>query len=161
MATVSRHCRASAKDVWGVLADPWMYASWVVGASRIRDVEGSWPEPESLIHHSVGAWPMLLDDTTSVVASEPGRRLRLRARGWPLGEADVVLVLEDRDDGCLITMEERVVRGPGAMVPEPVLDPAVRWRNVEALRRLALIAEGRFDGPRPSGPAGAQGPSAP
>jgi len=149
MATVSRQSRASAQDVWAVLADPWLYPSWVVGASRIRSVEGSWPAPEALIHHSVGVWPMLLDDTTSVVASEPGSRLRLRARGWPMGEADVVLLLADRADGCTITMEEEAVRGPGSKIPEPVLDPVVRWRNVEALRRLALIAEGRSDGPGP------------
>ena len=159
MATVSRHSRASAQDVWEVLANPWLYASWVVGASRIRSVEGGWPAPGALIHHSVGLWPMLLDDTTSVVASEPGRRLRLRARAWPVGEADVVLLLEDRGDGCTITIAEAAVRGPGAKIPEPVLDPVVRWRNVEALRRLALIAEGRID-EAGSGPGQAR-PSAP
>jgi hypothetical protein len=40
-------------------------------------------------------------------------------------------------------MREWAVRGPGTLVPAPVFEPMVHWRNVESLRRLALIAEGR------------------
>ena len=143
MATVRRHCAAPRNAVWAVLADPLLYPSLVVGASRIRTVEGRWPDVDAVIHHSVGVWPLLLNDTTSVVESKPGTRLGLRARGWPLGEADVVLDLEDDTGGCLVTMREWAVRGPGTLVPAPVFEPMVHWRNVESLRRLALIAEGR------------------
>jgi hypothetical protein len=138
-----------------VLADPWLYASWVVGASRIRDVQGNWPEVDAVIHHSVGAWPMLLNDTTSVTECVPGRRLELRARGWPLGEADVVVLVEEDARGCLVTMREWAARGPGTVIPKPLFDPVVHWRNVESLRRLALIAEGqaRQHADETSGPA--------
>jgi hypothetical protein len=67
MSTERRHCDAPASVVWEVLSDPWLFASWVVGASRIRDVTGPWPAEQSLIHHSVGIWPLLLNDTTSVL----------------------------------------------------------------------------------------------
>ncbi len=28
-----------------MLSDGWLYASWVVGASRVRDVDPRWPSP--------------------------------------------------------------------------------------------------------------------
>ena len=144
MSRVHRRLQATPTEVWAVLADPWLYASWVVGASRIRDVEGHWPEAGALIHHSIGVWPLLLDDSTSVTSSSPGSELRLRARGKVLGEADVVLRLEDDGPGCTVTMLEWAVKGAGSWVPSPVVDPLVSWRNTEALRRLALIVEGRL-----------------
>jgi hypothetical protein len=48
-------------------------------------------------------------------------------------------------------MSERAVSGPGSKVPEPLLDPVISWRNTEALRRLALIAEGRAGGAQARG----------
>jgi Polyketide cyclase / dehydrase and lipid transport len=150
MSTERRRCDAPAPVVWEVLSDPWLFASWVVGASRIRDVTGQWPADESLIHHSVGIWPLLLDDTTSVVSSTPGSELVLRARGRPLGEAHVELRLEDEPGGCAIVMTERAVKGLGKLLPHPVHDAAIGVRNREALRRLALIAEGRHSGPKPA-----------
>src|SRR6476469_10361131 len=86
-ARLERETTATPAQVWDVLADGWTYASWVVGASRVRSVDPSWPAPGALIHHSAGAWPLLLDDETEVVESEPGRRLVLQARGRPLGAA--------------------------------------------------------------------------
>jgi uncharacterized protein YndB with AHSA1/START domain len=74
-----RTINASPKDVWEVLADGWMYPLWVVGASRMRDVDPHWPEVGSKLHHSVGVWPGLIDDNTEVLEVEPGRRQR-RAR---------------------------------------------------------------------------------
>jgi len=41
-------------------------------------------------------------------------------------------------------MEEEAVTGPGALVPDAVLDPALGIRNRETLRRLAWLAEGRL-----------------
>ena len=42
-----------------------------------------------------------------------------------------------------MTMVEDAVSGPGALVPKPLRDPMLRWRNVEALQRLALLVENR------------------
>jgi len=153
MSTVHRRCRASREDVWAVLADPWLYASWVVGASRIRDVTGEWPAREALIHHSVGLWPLLLDDNTSVTESDPGHELHLRARGRPLGEAEVQLSLEGEGPECTVTMSEWAVSGPGSKLPRPVFDAVVSWRNTESLRRLALIAQGRHEPAQPGRPS--------
>ena len=87
VTTVDRVVNAEPADVWAVLADGWLYALWVVGAARMREVDDSWPAVGARLHHSVGTWPMLVDDTTSVLEVEPGRRLKLRARAWPAGEA--------------------------------------------------------------------------
>ncbi len=40
-------------------------------------------------------------------------------------------------------MEEDVASGPGVLVPAPLRSPALDWRNVEALRRLAYLVERR------------------
>ena len=38
-----RQVAAPAEAVWAVLADGWQYATWVVGASRVRAVDAGWP----------------------------------------------------------------------------------------------------------------------
>ena len=35
----------------------WSFATWVVGACRIRSVDPGWPSAGTGIEHSVGAWP--------------------------------------------------------------------------------------------------------
>lgn len=70
-ATTHRVMKCAPVEVWNILADEWLYGLWVVGTSRIRDVDRSWPSLDSLIHHSVGSWPLLINDTTSVVTAEP------------------------------------------------------------------------------------------
>jgi hypothetical protein len=135
------HTVATPDEVWAVLANGWSYAGWVVGASRIRSVDEGWPGVGSRIHHSAGSWPLLLDDVTTVVESEPGRRLVLQAQGWPFGEATIELVLEPHVGGCRIVMREDVTKGPGRVAPKPVRQVMLRPRNRESLRRLALLAE--------------------
>ncbi len=142
-AAVDRVMTAEPEDVWAVLADGWLYPLWVVGASRMREVDETWPQPGAKLHHSVGNWPVLVDDTTSVVEAEPGKRLRLRARAWPAGEAEVELHLEAVPEGTRVTIVEDAVAGPGTLVPPPVRAPMLKWRNVEALRRLAFVVENR------------------
>ena len=136
---------ASPQQVWEVLADGWLYPLWVVGASRMRDVDEHWPQVGARLHHSVGVWPGLINDNTEVLAAEPGRSLTLRAKGWPMGEAEVILELEPVDGRTLVRIIEKPVKGPGVLVPQPLVDPMLKWRNVEALRRLAYIVEGRND----------------
>lgn len=145
MSVNERTINASPERVWEVLSDGWLYPLWVVGASRMRDVDRTWPQVGAKLHHSVGVWPGLIDDNTEVLAAEPGRSIRLRAKGWPMGEAEVELRLEAASGGTRVQMFEKPVRGPGALVPKPLVDPMLKWRNVEALRRLAYIVEGRTD----------------
>jgi hypothetical protein len=109
----------------------------------MRDVEGSWPAVGARLHHSAGVWPAVIDDNTEVLECDPGRYLKLRARGWPLGEAEVAITLSPSGAHTLVQIDETAVSGPGAMIPKPVEDVAIKYRNVETLRRLAYVAENR------------------
>jgi hypothetical protein len=140
---VRRTTSAPPHAVWKVLADGWTYPSWVVGAARMRAVGADWPAVGAELHHSIGGWPFLINDTTRVLVSEPDRELRLRGRGWPAGEVEIQLLLQPAENGgCEIVMREDVVSGPTKAIPKPVRGPLIKRRNVEALLRLAYLAEG-------------------
>lgn len=145
VATVHRAVDAPAAAVWQVLTDGWTYANWVVGASRVRDVDANWPEVGSRIHHAFGPWPAVIQDSTIVERSEPERLLVLKARGWPVGEARVALRIDPTgDESCQLEIVEDAVAGPGRWaVPRPLRQLAIGPRNRETLYRLGLIAEGR------------------
>lgn len=147
MTTVHRHLAATPHEVWDTLADGWLYPLFVVGASRMRDVDATWPAVGSEIHHSAGVWPLLVDDTTTVFLCEPLERLGLRASGRPGGEADVAFELRARPaaqgGGTDLWLSEDVVTGPARLVPKPVRAVAIAHRNTETLRRLAYVAERR------------------
>ncbi|MET0998399.1 MAG: SRPBCC family protein [Marmoricola sp.] len=143
MISVEREFKTTPERVWEVLSDGWLYPLWVVGASRMREVDDNWPEVGSKLHHSVGAWPALLDDNTEVTDCDPLSMLELRARAWPFGEAQVRLHLSAKGAGTRVVIEEDAVSGPGALVPVILRGPGLKWRNVETLRRLAFIAERR------------------
>ncbi len=143
MSTNTRIIHATPAQVWAVLADGWLYPLWVVGASRMREVEEGWPEVGSRIHHSVGSWPILIDDHTEVVEAHPGTLLTLRAKAWPTGEAEVKIHLRPAGADTEVVIEEQAVAGPAVLVPRPLRNALLRWRNVEALRRLAYVVERR------------------
>lgn len=143
MTEVSRVMRCQPTDVFAVLSDGWSYGQWVVGAARVREVDPGWPSEGTRIHHSVGVWPALINDTTHAQGAEPPNRLKLRARAWPTGEAEVEFRLEPHPDGCLVTVHEKTVSGPATLIPAPVETAMLKWRNTETLRRLSFIAEGR------------------
>lgn len=133
------------EDVFAVMSNGWLYPSWVVGASRMRDVEQAWPQVDSKIHHSFGVWPFLIDDTTSVLEWDPPRHALLKARGWPAGSAQVAIDVVPENRGCTVTIKEDAVEGPGVLVPKPVRAAMLHVRNSETLQRLAYLSEGRAD----------------
>ncbi|PWN02992.1 polyketide cyclase [Nocardioides silvaticus] len=141
--TISRDVDASAEAVWKVLSDGWLYPLWVVGAARMRDVDDHWPAVGAQLHHSVGNWPLLLDDSTEVLELDPGRMIRLKARGWPAGAAEVVVEIESIGSASRVHIREDAIEGPGMLVPKPLRQLTIAPRNREALRRLALLAENR------------------
>jgi hypothetical protein len=144
MATVTRDLDCPPAAVLAVLADGWSYAVWVVGTSRIRAVDPEWPAPGTRIAHSVGLWPMLLDDVTVVRRWAPDRGIDLQARAWPAGEARVQIEVRPRvGGGCTVELREDAVRGPGTAIPKPIRTALLVPRNDETLRRLAFLAEGR------------------
>jgi hypothetical protein len=69
--TVERNTSASRQRVWDVMADGWTYSQWVVGNSRMRAVDPHWPDAGSTIHHSIGVWPALLNDSTVMTTHLP------------------------------------------------------------------------------------------
>ena len=144
MATNSRTMPATPpSDVWDVLADGWLYPLWVVGASRMREVDDEWPSVGARLHHSVGSWPLLLDDETEVVALVPGSSITLHAKARPSGVAEVTIRLEPVGAGTRVVIEENALSGPARLVPKPLRDIGLHWRNSETLRRLAFVAERR------------------
>lgn len=130
--------------VWKTLSDGWMYSQWVVGAVAIRDVDSEWPEKGSRIHHSVGIWPVLIDDNTEVIDAVPNHRLVLRARAWPIGETTVDIRLVETSSGTDVSLMEDAASGRGRLLPRVVRQRLFSVRNTESLQRLALIAEGRY-----------------
>jgi hypothetical protein len=144
MTEVRGQVHASSDRVFAELADGWAYVGWVVGASHIRDVDANWPEVGSKIHHMVGVWPLAVSDDTESLACEPGRRLLLVARGWPLGEATVEILLESLGPSVTeVTIREAPTAGPGHWLDNPLLRLLLRLRNRETLRRLTDRAEHR------------------
>jgi uncharacterized protein YndB with AHSA1/START domain len=146
MAVNTREIKTAPENVWAVLSDGWLYPVWVVGATRMRDVDHTWPQAGAKLHHSAGVWPVVIDDNTEVLECDPGRYLLLRARGWPLGEAEVAITLRPSGANTMVEIREKAVSGPGAMIPEPIENVAIKYRNTETLRRLAYVAENRRAG---------------
>ncbi|MBC6448029.1 SRPBCC family protein [Actinokineospora xionganensis] len=144
MAVVSKEIEAPRADVFAVLADGWLYASWVVGAAHIRAVDKNWPDIGSRIHHNIAPWPLRLSDATVVRQIDAPRLLELDAWAWPFGAALVRLELEDLGPArTRVTMTEHVSAGPAKIVPGVVQDLLLTPRNNEALDRLADLATGR------------------
>ena len=113
--TEHRRLNCSPEEVFDVLNDGWSYPLWVVGASRIRDVDAGWPAPRSKLHHSFGVWPLLIDDSTEVLEIEPGKRLVLEARGWPIGKARVEITVEADGLGSSVSISEDASGGPARL----------------------------------------------
>jgi len=138
-----RVLKCAPADVFAVLENGWLYPTWVVGASRMRDVDEGWPSPNSCLHHSFGVWPVLIDDKTESLEWDPPHRAVMKARGWPIGEARVTLDVKARGaDGCVVRIQEEAISGPATLVPAPLMDVMLHWRNTETLHRLAYLAEG-------------------
>jgi hypothetical protein len=142
---VSHDVPTSPDKVFAVLADGWSYAGWVVGNSHVRDVDLGWPDVGTRIHHSAGAWPLQIEDTTEVISVEHGRSLELDARLLVFGAVVIRFTLTPLDDGqrTRVLMEEEAVRGPAGLIPTPVQYVAFRARNTETLSRLSDLAAGR------------------
>lgn len=140
---VARVIRVSPDQVFEVLADGWLYPLWVVGVTHMREVDQHWPAVGARLHHKVGIWPLVIDDTTEVDEVEPDRRLVLCARGGPVGSARIEIELEPVAEGTRVRMIERAVSGVGRVIPLPLQKTMLRPRNVESLQRLQAIAENR------------------
>jgi uncharacterized protein YndB with AHSA1/START domain len=138
--TVSRRARVPPERIWACLADPYSFVEWVAGTSRIRAADASWPSPGSQLHHSWGIWPVRVNDRTTVVSSDPPRRLVLTARARPLGVVRAELHITTEADGARIVLYEDLLEGWGTRIPGPAR--VIQYlRNRRSVRRLALVAQ--------------------
>ena len=133
---------APPRAVWEVLADPPTYEEWVVGNKEIRDLDPQWPLPGTEFHHTVGFGPLAVKDKTVSLEGQPPHRLVMNVRLLPVGHGIVTLHLAEAGGGTAVRMEERAAGGP-MKVLWPVLDPLIKLRNAESLRRLKRLAESR------------------
>ena len=140
MIEVRRTTTAGADAVWAVLADGWRLGSWVVGAARVDAVDVTWPEVGAHLRYRIGAWPGMLPGAAEVTVCRPARELALHGR-TPLGGIDVRMVVEPGREGSVLRIAEDVVSGPARLIPARARAAAIAARNVETLRRLALLAE--------------------
>ena len=124
-----------------MIADGWTYSQWVVGNSRMRAVDPNWPAQGSTIRHSIGVWPLVINDETIVEESVPLEKLVLHAKGRPFGGCPSHLAAQRHSRGCRVTMEEYPVSGAGALMPSRLWDLAAWPRNRETLWRLGAIAQ--------------------
>ena len=141
MSYTSREIAADRDAVFAVLVDPHTYPAWLVGNSEVRAVDDDWPRPGSRFHHSVGAWPFTLSDSTRLLDIEPGRLLRLDVRARPLIHATATFRLVGEEGRTVVSLEEEpALRFIGNLV-RPLLDPLTHVRNHASLRRLASFVE--------------------
>lgn len=146
MALNTRQCDGlTPVDVFRVLGDGWTYADWVVGTRKIRAVEPGWPALGTSIHYTVGHLPVRKDDRTTVVGCDAPGRLTLEAHAWPMGSVHIELCVDATPGGCTVSIEETPKKGLLKTVDNPLVDLAIKVRNVETLRRLEkkarLLAE--------------------
>jgi uncharacterized protein YndB with AHSA1/START domain len=145
MTTVTRHVAAAPDRVFDLLSDAWLLPVWVVGATHIRSVDETWPQPGSSTHHQVGPWPFSISDATEVVRIDPSRELVLQGRAYPAGEVRIELSVEPDGDGCLVRMAEAPTHGPARALDNPLQRRLLAARNRESLARLADLAENRLE----------------
>ncbi|MBF6436910.1 SRPBCC family protein [Nocardia cyriacigeorgica] len=133
-------------QAFAALADGWLYASWVVGASHIRVVDRGWPAVGTRIHHSVGLWPLTMQDVTKVTAVDPPYLLELDAHLWLIGAAWIRFDLDEPQPNLTrIRMSERASRGVGSLIPGIAQNLFFAARNQESLDRLAHLIIGRAE----------------
>jgi uncharacterized protein YndB with AHSA1/START domain len=130
----------ASEVVWDVLADPASYQYWVVGSKAIRDADPGFPAPGTKFHHTIGVGPLTVRDHTEILEAERPRRIRMRAKGRPVGTATVTLEMTSESGGTQVRMTENP-DGPFAILAlNPLLHVLTKLRNEESLMRLEELA---------------------
>lgn len=143
MAVTEIEIDAPPERVFEVLSDAECYEHWVVGAKEIRKADPGFPEPGTRFHHTIGAGPLTIKDSTEVLELEPPRLLVLEAHMGPLGSARIRLELEARGTGSAVVMTEVPSEGLPARVAHAFGNLLLRGRNYLSLEQLKELAETR------------------
>ncbi len=150
MSKTEKQIAAPPERVWAILADADNYAHWVVGCRDIRDADPDFPAVSTRFHHTLALGPIDLKDSSEVMESEEPCRLVLHVKGRPLGRGKVELDLVAAQGGTHVTMREGPASPIARLTYNPLADLLLHGRNVEALRRLAELAEGEEPEPTTS-----------
>jgi len=129
--------------VFAVLADPRTYPDWLIGANRIRALDDDWPRPGSRFHHTVGMWPVHINDHSELEAFDPPRSMRLSVRATALVRATVTISVRGDESSSIVCIAEEPRAGLVGEVVRPALDPVTHLRNHASLRRLARVVRER------------------
>ncbi len=129
--------------VFAVLADPFAYAEWVLGAKAIRGADPGFPRKGTRFYHSIGVGPFVIKHHSRVLEVEADRRLVLDARLRALGSAIVTLQLQPSGAGTRVVMTERAGDGLPARVMHKAGNLVLRGRNFLSLEKLKDVAEQR------------------
>lgn len=140
-AVSERVLAATPGRVFDALVDAEQYPTWLVGARQVTVNDPAWPARGSTFDHEVGAGPVDVHDSTSVVDVEWRRRLDLVVRARPFLVAHVRFDLRPEGAGTRLRMEERP-RGAFRLL-SPVITPLVRLRNDRSLANLSRRLEQR------------------
>lgn len=143
MARNKRKIDADQKTAFDVLLDPYAYPDWVVGAYKVRDVDGDWPEEGSSFHHQLARSSGGVKDKTTITDIERPRQITLKAFARPLGAADIKVRVEDVGGGSLVVIDESVAEDSKLRKVKPLTEIFIYLRNIEALRRFARVASKR------------------
>jgi uncharacterized protein YndB with AHSA1/START domain len=134
---------AEIDKVFSLLADPWIYADWVVGSDQVREADDNWPDVGSEFKHVVGVWPLKSHDHSWVEAVDAPNHLRLRVKARPFVTARVWLDLKPGGKGTVVEMFEDAADPLTRIAINPLSQPLMVVRNKIALGRLRDMAEGR------------------
>jgi uncharacterized protein YndB with AHSA1/START domain len=140
VASNTRFMPVPPAAVWDVLADAGNYGYWVVGSKVIRDADPEWPAPGSKFHHTIGAGPFKISDHTVSLEAERPHRLKMRAKGRPVGTASVTMTMSAKDGGTVVRMEEQPDGVYSLLALNPLLHVLTLARNSESLMRLEELA---------------------
>ncbi len=140
MASNTRFMPVPPGAVWDVLADAGNYGYWVAGSKLIRDADPDWPAPGSKFHHTIGVGPLKLSDHTVALETEQPHRLKLRAKGRPLGTASVTMTMTPKTGGTVVRMTETPDGIYSVMALNPLVHLLTLARNSESLMRLEELA---------------------
>ena len=143
MARNKRKINAAQEAVFDVLLDPYAYSDWVVGAYKVRDVDAGWPAEGSSFHHQLARSSGGVKDKTTILAIERPRSITLKAYARPVGAVEVTIRVESLTDDSLVVVDESAAADSKLRKINPLLEVFIYLRNIEALRRLARIAESR------------------
>ncbi len=132
---------ATPAQVWSLLSDGYRYADWVHGTKEIRDVDSGWPEVGTALHYTAGVGPLIYKGETTVVTSDPQRRLELEIGAWPAGTVRVNIELEPSGTGSQVTLDEHPQRGPAKLLHNPLTRLGFLARTNVMLNDLLREAE--------------------